>query len=100
MLFPACAGACVLVLALAIEKRNVRKAQECLGDRPSNRRNKKNKRRNRKMKQAGGPRGLSKAKPPRDSDSELNQIEPDQLTYATQRNATDTTQYSMRVANV
>jgi hypothetical protein len=47
MLLPACAGACVLVLALAIEKRNVRRAQEYLGDYPSN-----------KKKQARGPRGL------------------------------------------
>ena len=34
MLLPACAGACVLVLVLAIEKRNVRKTQECLGGLP------------------------------------------------------------------
>lgn len=31
MHLPAWAGACVLVLALAIEKRNVRTTQECLG---------------------------------------------------------------------
>jgi hypothetical protein len=94
MLLPACAGACVLVLVLvlAIEKRDVRRAQECLGDCPSNRRNRK------QTSEVRSPRGLPKTL--RDSllSRAINCLSDAQACNVTV-SPSDTTQYNVRVAN-